>query len=83
MIAGNPAYSPWMSTERLQSRGSLMLWPQGEPPAVPLLDNLPPQSGLVVREGVWHIAWPKLPQRAPLAVQWRAYVPQSCFKPQP
>lgn len=83
MIAGNPAYSPWMSTARLQSHGSLMVWPQGAPPPVPLLDNLPPNSGLVVREGEWQIAWQKLPKRAPLAVQWRAYIPQSCFKPQP
>ena len=83
MIGGNPAYSPWMSAARLQSHGSLMVWPQGEPPPVPLLDNLPPKSGLVVREGEWQIAWQKLPKRAPLTVQWRAYIPQSCFKPQP
>ena len=54
----------------------------------PVPPNAPQENGsdahvLVVREGEWQIAWQKLPKRAPLAVQWRAYIPQSCFKPQP
>ncbi|WP_197457621.1 glycosyltransferase family 39 protein [Snodgrassella sp. CFCC 13594] len=80
MIAGNPAYTPWMSQARLRAGGSMYLWPDGDHPRVPLLDGLAEDSNMVVHEGVWSIAWPKLPEKTPLLLHWRAYVPKACVR---
>lgn len=84
MIAGNPAYSPWMDAERIRRHGSLMVWAADEaPPEVPLLMQVDGLPDLAVSEGEWQIAWNKMPSRPPLAVKWRAYLPPDCRKPQP
>ncbi len=83
MIAGNPAYSPWMTRQRLAVHGSLLLWrADDDEPDVPLLAG-PLPDGMTVYGGQWQLAWNKLPSRAPLAVQWRAYVPSACVRSQP
>lgn len=84
MIGGNPAYSPWMSSARLQQHGSLLMWPQGQPaPSVPLLGNAVAAGKLTVIAGEWQIGWNKLPSKAPLQVQWRAYIPKNCLPTPP
>ena len=80
MMAGSPAYSPWMNTQRLQTHGSFAIWQQKDNIDMPLLDNLPISNDMVIREGVWQISWKKTPKRQPLEVKWRAYIPSSCLK---
>ncbi|MDF7675922.1 glycosyltransferase family 39 protein [Neisseriaceae bacterium ESL0693] len=78
MVSGNAAYSPWMNHERLHQYGTLAIWPQGEQPATPWLDQLAQDKQLVLRQGTWFIPWNKMPGREPLQVQWQAYIPVSC-----
>lgn len=84
MIAGNPAYSPWMDGRRVAQHGSMVLWQYGQPePDLPLLAQAMQSNQLVTQQGLWQLAWNKMPKHAPLQVQWRLYLPQHCVKPQP
>lgn len=82
LVSADPRFSPWVTPARLQERGALWIWqvePGSEaPPPPPPLQAL--QAGGAVRayQGQWQLPWPRLPERAPLAVAWRAYVPAAC-----
>lgn len=80
MIGGNPAYSPWMSAERLAQHGTLVLFEDGDEAVLPLLDTAAAQGGLRVYTGQWALPWQKVPKRDALAVQWRLWVPEHCVK---
>lgn len=82
MVSGNSAYSPWMSSSRLQQQGTLALWPADEHPQTPWLEPLAHHSELVVKQGEWIVRWNKLPDREPLKVVWQAYIPKKCLKQQ-
>lgn len=79
LIAGEAAYSPWISPAHLQQHGVLAFWENDDHTALPLIDKLPEQ-GLLVREGTWQSNWHKVPGKAPLVLQWRAYIPAHCIK---
>jgi 4-amino-4-deoxy-L-arabinose transferase-like glycosyltransferase len=80
MVSGDAAYSPWMSSRRLQEHGTLALWPDNEQPKVPWLQPLAQRPDLVMKQGEWTIAWGKLPDREPLKIRWQAYIPKRCLK---
>ena len=80
MIGGNPAYSPWMSAERLAQHGTLVLFEDGDEVVLPLLDEAAAQGGLRTYAGQWALPWQKVPKREALAVQWRLFVPELCVK---
>ena len=77
LIAPNAAFSPWMSAERIQQHGLLSVWREGESENLPYVAqaNI---AALEVAQGVWQLNWLQNPQREPLKVHWRAYVPNTC-----
>ena len=77
LIAPNAAFSPWMNAQRIESRGLLQVWRDGEHDEIPYLDQ-PNIAALATAEGIWQFAWPQNPEREPLIVHWRAYVPTDC-----
>lgn len=93
MISGPASHSPWMSTKRLQTNGTLVMWEDGSDSDIvlPLLDELrianPNQAdlnndsiGLIKQQGQWQIAWRDTNAGKPLTVNWIAYVPSHCVK---
>ncbi|WP_455555842.1 glycosyltransferase family 39 protein [Comamonas sp.] len=84
LINGDARFSPWVDAQRLRARGALWVWQEksSEAPAQPpqpLADVLP-GGGLVQHEGVSEIAWPRLPELAPLKLHWRVYLPATCTR---
>ena len=91
MISGPASHSPWMSAERLQQHGTLVMWQQGEDDIVlPLLDEIavvndPTASHkttsnlLIKQQGQWQIKWPDTNASEPLTVNWIAYAPSHCL----
>jgi len=80
LIDGDARYAPWVSAERLQQTGALLVWRLGDyadAPEAPLLAAVPPASWHI-SEGQWSIAWPRNTGGAPLQIRWRAYVPFAC-----
>ena len=93
MISGPASHSPWMSVERLQKNGTLVMWRDGEQDIMlPLLNNLKimtaneavnsnkNMTGLVKQEGQWQLDWRDSKVDKPLLINWIAYVPSHCFK---
>ncbi len=96
MISGSASHSPWMSAERLQSNGTLVVWQGDDEVVLPLLDNLSisreaqigaanqnsPDSStpLIKKQGQWQIPWREANVTEPLMVNWIAYVPSVCLK---
>ncbi len=79
-ISGDPRFSPWITPERLQARGTLWIG-LGDGASVPAwLDTLPAQPGMQVHEGQVPVAWPYRGAAQPLTVHWRAYVPAACAR---
>lgn len=77
LIAPNAAFSPWMSADRIQQYGLLSVWREGESENLPYVAqaNI---AALAVAQGIWQLNWPQNPQREPLKVHWRAYIPNEC-----
>ncbi|WP_201526070.1 glycosyltransferase family 39 protein [Psychrobacter frigidicola] len=95
MISGPASHSPWMSTERIQKNGTLVMWQDDDYIKLPLLDelmvadassnynkidNTNNATALIVQKGQWQIAWPDPNAKEPLTVNWIAYVPSRCIK---
>lgn len=80
MIAGKPAYSPWITPARLRQHGSIAVWAGDKPPFMPLFGALAADRQMVMYQGQWLLPWAKVPQKAPLLVHWRAFVPAGCLK---
>ena len=93
MISGPASHSPWMSIERLQEHGTLVMWQEGEEDTVlPLLDdvsvitateltsNHANKNTLVKQQGQWQIEWRDDKIEKPLLINWIAYVPNHCFQ---
>ena len=85
MISGPASHSPWMTTERLQNNGTLVMWQADSTIELPLLDNLmtvalnsADNRGLVQQQGQWQINWRDPKVEKPLLVNWIAYVPSHC-----
>ena len=94
MISGPASHSPWMSVERLQESGTLVMWQEGEEDIVlPLLNNVKimiaieavnsdqNMTGLIKQQGQWQLDWRDSKIEKPLLINWVAYVPSHCFKP--
>ncbi|WP_201600662.1 glycosyltransferase family 39 protein [Psychrobacter piscatorii] len=92
MISGPANLSPWMSIERLQENGTLVMWQEGtEDIVLPLLDdvsvitateltsNHTNVNALVKKQGQWQIEWRDDKIEQPLLINWIAYVPSHCF----
>ena len=81
LIDGDARFSPWVDTQRLQTRGALWFW-QAKPGATAPQPPEPLASlaldDLQVQEGSWQIAWPHAIADAPLQLRWRAYIPLAC-----
>lgn len=86
LIDGESRISPWVTQEQLKTNGLLWVWQDegdGEAERVlppPLLTSLPPEAGLRPFEGVWHFPWHYSATAKPLAIKWRAYVPEACLR---
>lgn len=86
MINGPAQHSPWMSTERLQQHGTLVIEleknsdsKQKQLHRLPLLNTIS-DTTLMQYDGTWEINWPKATSAEPLKVTWQAYIPEHCFK---
>lgn len=95
MISGPANHSPWMSIERLQQNGTLVMWQNDEEVVLPLLDQLNASEKnsavnaktndsksdlLIKKQGQWQLAWREANITEPLVVNWIAYVPAHCAK---
>lgn len=98
MISGAASHSPWMTSQRLQNHGTLVLWQNGDEVELPLLqelsvsdnadfkdsfdNNLPSSQSnqLIKKQGQWQIAWRDPNSKAPLVIDWVAFVPSRCLK---
>lgn len=95
MISGPASHSPWMSPERLQQNGTLVMWQNDDEVVLPLLDQLnvseknsaanvktndSKSDVLIKKQGLWQLAWREANIAEPLVVNWIAYVPSRCAK---
>ena len=90
MISGPASHSPWMSTERLQQNGTLVIWQSDADTDIPLLEQLAISGDneknnlnsnlLIKQQGQWQLAWRETNISEPLVVDWIAYVPARCAK---
>ncbi|MDN5891504.1 MAG: hypothetical protein L0H51_05005, partial [Psychrobacter sp.] len=92
MISGPASHSPWMSIERLQKNGTLVMWEDGDDDILlPLLDeitvvgdhqdnNAASSDRLIKKQGQWQISWRDPKADTPLTVNWTAYVPSRCVQ---
>ncbi|OXL26629.1 glycosyltransferase family 39 protein [Psychrobacter sp. DAB_AL32B] len=93
MISGLASHSPWMTIERLQENGTLVIWQEGKEDIVlPLLnkvnvitaDELSSNDSndniLVKQQGQWQVDWRDDKVEKPLLINWMAYVPSRCFR---
>lgn len=81
MMDTSAAYSPWMNLQRLEQKGSFMLWEKDQKPILPYVSDLEKNDQLVIYHGEWQITWAKVPNKQPLIIQWQAFVPKSCIQP--
>lgn len=80
MMSTSASYSPWMNLARLEEKGSFVVWEKGQKPLIPYWAELQQNKGLVMQQGEWVIAWDKVPNKAPLIVEWQAFVPKQCLR---
>ena len=86
MISGPASHSPWMTSERLQKNGTLVMWQDDNNVELPLLDALTATTpnhtdkGWTKHQGQWQIDWRDSNANQPLTVNWVAYVPTRCQK---
>lgn len=83
MISASAAYSPWMNLPRLEQNGTFALWEKGKKPILPYVSKLHKNNQITIHQGEWLIAWDKVPNKAPLVIEWQAFVPQKCTKLKP
>lgn len=81
-IAGDERFSPWITPQRLQTKGTLWLGLQGDAEGAPQpwLEQLQAQPGMQLHQGQWQIDWPTAAAGKPLTMLWRAYVPAACAR---
>lgn len=80
MIAGSPTYSPWMTSERLDKYGTLVIQEPKNEDDLPLLSSLKNNPDIKVYQGKWTIPWQRIKNHEPLQLAWTAYVPVQCEK---
>ena len=80
MMDTDAAYSPWMNENRLLQHGSLMLWEKEKRPLLPYFNALEQNPRLVKQTGEFSLTWKKVPTKAPLHVEWVAFVPKTCLQ---
>lgn len=94
MISGPASHSPWMTSQRLQNHGTLVVWQNGDEVELPLLQELSvinesgldknllnnPSDKLIKLQGQWQIAWRDPKAKSPLIIDWVAFVPSRCLK---
>lgn len=80
MMSTSTAYSPWMNIQRLEQKGSFMLWEKNKMPRLPYVAELEKNDQIVQYTGEWQVSWDKVPGKEPLIVEWRAFVPVTCIK---
>ncbi|QEA12996.1 glycosyltransferase family 39 protein [Comamonas flocculans] len=78
LIGGDARLSPWVTPERLRTRGGLWLWQTGDDPSghAALMDRLPADGSW--HGGQWQLRWPH--DGEPWTLHWRAYVPAACAR---
>lgn len=79
MISGPAQYSPWINAERLNTHGTLIIAEEGETLQLPILNQMN-EHQMVKYQGKWQQPWQAIPNKAPLTLQWTAYIPQSCVR---
>ena len=79
-ISGDERFSPWITPQRLQSRGTLWVGLEGDLAHAPqpMLEQLQAVPGMRLQQGQWQIDWPERSAGPPLTVHWRTYVPAAC-----
>ena len=80
MMSISEAYSPWMNLNRLEQHGTFALWEKGDKPIIPYLAELQKNKDMTIQQGQWIIDWDKVPNKAPLIIEWQAFVPKSCTR---
>lgn len=81
MIFGPAEHSPWMTTQRLQQHGTLVIDVEdsfdSNRSRLPLLNTIS-EDQFMQYHGTWVVQWPSMATDEPLNVTWHAYVPKSC-----
>lgn len=80
MMSTSETYSPWMSLERLQQKGTFVLWEKGKQPVTPYVSDLEKDQDMIMQQGEWTIPWDKVPNKEPLVIQWQMFIPKQCVK---
>ena len=63
--------APWVDEARLAKQGAFLIWQTGD---ARWRDALP-QAGQWDAAGEVQVPWPRLPEREPLSLQWRLWLP--------
>jgi hypothetical protein len=66
------ALAPWADLARVQRQGGLLIWETKDSRWQSAL----PEAGQWDAEGEFSLPWPRLPERAPLSISWRLWLPE-------
>ncbi|MBA4503640.1 glycosyltransferase family 39 protein [Marinobacterium marinum] len=67
------ALAPWVDAERFQRQGGMLIWPAQDA----YWQQMLPEAGGWDAEGELVLPWPRLPEREPLSLRWRLWLPQA------
>lgn len=65
------ALAPWVDIERIRKQGVLLVWPASDSRWQQVLSEAGPWDA----EGELTQPWPRLPEREPLSLRWRLWLP--------
>jgi len=65
--------APWIDPQRQRVQGMMLIWQEGER----RWEQALPEAGRWDTEGTLSLPWPRLPERAPLTIRWRLWLPQA------
>lgn len=69
----DPGLAPWADSERISRQGMLLVWQAKDARWQQAL----PEAGRWDAEGGLALPWPRLPERDPLSLRWRLWLPES------
>lgn len=70
---GQLDWAPWVDLQRVRQQGMMLIWQAGDNQDPALLS----EAGVWDAEGQVAVPWPRLPDQAPLRIQWRLWLPQA------
>ena len=70
---GDLALASWADQARLEQQGGVLIWETKDSRWQLAL----PEAGQWDSEGEFSLPWPRLPDRAPLSISWRLWLPQA------